>query len=264
MKLSNPTTRFNLKIKRNEKVLDVGGGPNPHPRANVVTDKFVTNDFHRKGSINLYKHQKFIEADGEDLPFLDKEFDYVICNHVLEHVDNPKRFLEEQARVSTRGYIETPSLIGEHLHPKESHRWVILEIDNKLVLFDKKLIDFQTSFNFGPLFLEYLLKHSIAYKLLNKQYPQIWKVQYEWKDKIDYLINPSEEVFTNYLKTWDEKIIKSIIPQKTRLNDLLSTLPAFYDILKFQFKKKFIYGKKYPIDKDSNSIIDSTTGFNKN
>src|SRR5690606_1509140 len=97
---------------------------------------------------NLYKGQKFIQADGESLPFEDNEFDYVICNHVLEHVDNPEKFLNELARVAKKGYIETPSLIGEHLHPKESHRWVILEIDDKLVLFDKDNIGFNTSCDF--------------------------------------------------------------------------------------------------------------------
>src|SRR5690606_1584155 len=184
MKLSNPQSRFKLKIKKNERVLEVGGGPNPHPRANVVIDKFVDFDYHRKGDINLYKHQQFAQADGESLPFEDNEFDYIICNHVLEHVDNPAKFLDEQARVAKRGYIETPSLIGEHLHPKISHRWVILEIDKKLVLFDKETIGFKTSSDFGPLFLEYLVKHSLAYKILDRTYPQIRTVQYEWTGKI--------------------------------------------------------------------------------
>jgi|SRR5690606_2227363 len=249
MKLSNPTTRFDLKIKKNEKVLDVGGGPNPHPRANVVIDKFVENDFHRKGTINIYKHQNFIEADGESLPFQDKEFDYVICNHVLEHVESPQDFLEELSRVGKRGYIETPSLIGEHLHPKESHKWVVLEIDSKLVLFEKTKINFHTSCDFGPLFLEYMLKHSIAFKLLDKQYPQLRKVQYEWIDKIDYVINPiDDDYYVNYLKKWDENMIKTIIPKKSRLQDLVGTIPALCNIIKFQFRKRFVYGKKHPLN----------------
>src|SRR5690606_13336552 len=149
----NPRNRYNLNIKRNEKVLEVGGGHSPHPRANIVVDKFIDFNFHRSGDINLYKGQKFVQADGRSLPFSDKEFDYVICNQVLEHVDNPSEFLDELGRVGKRGYIETPSLIGEPLHPKSSHRWVILEIDSKIVLFDKDRIFSDKGCDFGPLFL---------------------------------------------------------------------------------------------------------------
>ena len=36
MKIRNPKSRFHLNISKSSKVLDVGGGHNPHPRANVV------------------------------------------------------------------------------------------------------------------------------------------------------------------------------------------------------------------------------------
>ena len=61
--------------------------------------------------MKIYPHQIFANADGENLPFKDKEFDYVICNQVLEHVENPEKFISEQCRVASRGYMETPSLL---------------------------------------------------------------------------------------------------------------------------------------------------------
>ena len=240
MKLSNPTSRYDLKIRKGEKVLEVGGGANPHPRANIVTDKFVDNNYHRSGDLNLYKGQEFIQADGESLPFKDKEFDYVICNHVLEHVDDPAKFLEEQARVAKRGYIETPSLMGEHLHPKESHQWVILEIDNKLVLYKKELVNFNTSCDFGPLFLEHLLRNSLAYKILDRTHPLIRKVQYEWSDSIDYLINPSEDYLKKYFtNVWNEEYINQILPQQSRFQDMLNFGEAFLHLAKNTLKSKF-------------------------
>ena len=39
MKVRNPKSRFDLNIKRTDKVLEVGGGHNPHPRSHVVEDK---------------------------------------------------------------------------------------------------------------------------------------------------------------------------------------------------------------------------------
>jgi hypothetical protein len=84
MKIRNPSTRLHLSIPSHAQVLDVGSGHNPHPRANVLTDKFANDNYHRCGDVKVLKHQKFVEASGESLPFQDKEFDYVICSHVAE------------------------------------------------------------------------------------------------------------------------------------------------------------------------------------
>jgi ubiquinone/menaquinone biosynthesis C-methylase UbiE len=111
----------------------------PHPRANVVVDKFVDSNYHRSGDIKVLTHQQFLSADGEELPFEDKSFNYVICAQVLEHVEDPIRFVKEQVRVASGGYMETPSIIGEFLIPKESHRWILQEIDNKIVMYDKEV-----------------------------------------------------------------------------------------------------------------------------
>jgi len=40
-----------------------------------------------------------VKADICDLPFLDNEFDFIICNHVLEHIPNDKKAMEEIFRV---------------------------------------------------------------------------------------------------------------------------------------------------------------------
>src|SRR5215467_13052677 len=112
MKISTPRSRYQLSIKKTDYVLEVGGGHNPHPRSNVVVDKYVDDNTHRSNNLKVLPNQKFLQADGENLPFENKEFDYVICCHVLEHVPNPEKFVSEQSRVADKGYIETPSLIG--------------------------------------------------------------------------------------------------------------------------------------------------------
>jgi len=137
MKTRTPYNRDDLKIGRRDKVVEIGPGHNPSFRSNVIVEKFVDTNYHRCGDVKIYPHQKFINADGENLPFKDNEFDYVICNQVLEHTENPEKFVAEQSRVAKRGYLETPSMIGEFLFPKESHKWIILDIDKKLVLFEK-------------------------------------------------------------------------------------------------------------------------------
>jgi ubiquinone/menaquinone biosynthesis C-methylase UbiE len=43
------------------------------------------------------------KCDVQEMPFGDNEFDVVICNHVLEHVDNDKRAMLEILRVMKPG-----------------------------------------------------------------------------------------------------------------------------------------------------------------
>lgn len=99
-------------------MLEIGPGHNPTYRSNVIAEKFIDTNYHRCGDVKIYPHQTFVHADGENLPFKDKEFDYVICNQVLEHVEHPEAFIKELCRIARRGYIETPSLLGEYLFPK--------------------------------------------------------------------------------------------------------------------------------------------------
>jgi ubiquinone/menaquinone biosynthesis C-methylase UbiE len=49
-------------------------------------------------------HLEFI-ADGYNLPFNRKSFDIVFCSHVLEHLINPKQFIQELIRVAKKGII---------------------------------------------------------------------------------------------------------------------------------------------------------------
>ena len=161
--------------------MEVGGGHNPHPRANVVVDKYTDTNYHRSGDIKVLKNQTFMQADGENLPFKDKEFDYVICCQVLEHVEDPVKFLSEQFRVAKRGFIETPSLLGEYFFPRESHKWILHEYKDVLYLLDKKKINFSYQFDLGELFQTYLPTHSIGFKIMEKTHPNLITVRIEWR-----------------------------------------------------------------------------------
>jgi SAM-dependent methyltransferase len=239
MKLRNPTTRNHLKIKKKEYVLEVGGGHNPHERSNVIVDKHVDSNYHRSGDIKVYKNQKFIKADGENLPFKDNEFDYVICNQVLEHVENPIEFIKEQTRVAKRGYLETPSLIGECLHPKESHKWLILEIDNKIVLMDKKHVNFNPSNDFGYLFLDFLPTHSIGYKILQYTYANLQTIRYEWEGDIEIIVNPEDGYYTKYFtNVWEQNDINKFLPKRTLTSEVWETMKSMSYIIKTYLKSR--------------------------
>lgn len=232
MKTNTPLDRHDLNIKRKYYVLEVGSGHNPSYRANVLVDKYIESNYHRGGNLKKYPHQTFVKFSGEKLPFKDKEFDYVICNQVLEHVEDPVSFVEELVRVSKQGYIETPSFIGESLFPKESHKWVILEIDKKLVMFEKaktaKIFP-----NFGITFLNYLPYNSIALRLFYLCNHQVNTVRYEWKDSIDIVVNPSDEKYLSYFTVeWTKEMTTNIFPYKSKQEDFYNTLIAFFHLMK--------------------------------
>lgn len=233
MKVRTPYDRHNLKIKKSDRVLEVGSGHNPSFRSNVIVERYIDNNYHRCGDVKIFPHQEFVNANGEDLPFKDKEFDYVICNQVLEHVDNPEKFINELTRVAKRGYIETPSLIGEFLFPKESHRWVILEIDNKLVFFEKERMPGNYRNNYGELFLNYLLYKSLAYKLLSYSEGSLMINRYEWSDSVEFIINPQDDFYLSFFeKKWNREMVEKLFQNESKYKELRKTLNAFLYMIK--------------------------------
>lgn len=238
MKTRTPYTRNDLRIKRSDRVLEVGPGHNPTYRANVICEKFLHNNTHRCGDVKVYPHQTLVNADGEQLPFQDKEFDYVICNQVLEHTEHPDRFLDEQARVAQRGYIETPSYLGEFLHPKASHKWAILEIDNKLVLFEKARMA-PYAHNYGNVFLNYLPYQSLLYKMLQIIEPQLTANRYEWEGKIEYIVNPEDEYYRSFFtQPWTMEMTRKIFPPRSVWCEIRKLFIGLWFVGKEQLQKR--------------------------
>lgn len=249
MKTYTPYDRDDLHIGKNDKVLEIGPGHNPTYRANVIVEKFIDTNYHRCGDVKVYDHQTFIHASGEKLPFKDKEFDYVICNQVLEHVDEPISFIKELSRVAKRGYIETPSLIGEFLFPKESHKWVILDINGKLVMHEKDKMHGNYKNDYGELFLNYLPYQSIPYALLWLTDGDIFINRYEWEDTIDIIVNPKDEYLMSFFENkWNNNMAQHIFPSRGKTREIFKVLKAIVYLLKTRIKQKINnHGEPMPL-----------------
>ena len=76
-----------LNENPNWKILDIGCGYTAHKNANVICDVQDLSHF--------YKEKKFIKLTGNILPFKDKEFDFIIASHVIEHVEDIDLFIKE-------------------------------------------------------------------------------------------------------------------------------------------------------------------------
>lgn len=235
-----PIDRGDLKIGRKARVLEIGSGHRPMYRSDVLIDKYAEDDSHRCGHIRIYPHQRFIHAKGEELPFADKEFDYVICNQVLEHAEDPARFISEITRVGRRGYIEVPSMPGELMFPKEAHKWVILLIDGKLVFFEKSRMPGNYRNNYGELFLNYLPYQSLPYKILKYSEPNLLVIRIEWSESVEILVNPEEEQYSRFFTDkWDRRMTEQLFPPRSAMAELRQTIRAGIYIFREKITDKF-------------------------
>ena len=131
---------------------------------------------------NYYKERKFIKINEKKFPFKDKEFDFVISSHVIEHVEDFEFFIKELERVSSKGYIELPSRLGDNLvfENKTDHVWWFLydDVNNKLIASKRnQIIEPFITVSTGKLF-EKVFRESLVTELM-------------WEEKIDYQIDNS-------------------------------------------------------------------------
>jgi len=187
-----------IKENSNWKILDIGCGYRAHPKASVIAD---IQDL----SIH-YKNRKFIKIEGKNLPFKNKEFDFVIASHVIEHVENFEFFIKELERVSSRGYIELPSRLGDNLvfENKSDHIWWFIydDIKSKLIASKRNQI------------IEPFITVSTA-KLFEKIFRESLVTELIWEDKIDYEIDNSIHQ-SNEEKISFIKLVRKYISKKIR------------------------------------------------
>lgn len=250
MRTGKPYDRHSLRIGKSDRVLEVGSGHYPSYRSDVLVEKKLDDNSDRCGDVKIYAHQQLVHADGEDMPFRDKEFDYVICNQVLEHVEHPDRFIGELTRVARRGYIETPSLIGEFLFPKQAHRWVILDIDDKLVFFEKNKLPGNYANDYGELFLNYLPYQSLLYKLLwMTDDADMMLNRYEWKDDVGYIINPEDDYYSPFfLNKWTPEMVRKVFPPRSAGSEFKSVSKALAYLLRRKIRDRLVRRRLLTMD----------------
>ena len=190
------------KIEQNPswKILDIGCGYTAHEKASVICDI--------QDLSNFYKNKKFVKLDGKTLPFRDKEFDFVIASHVIEHVEDVNFFIKELERVSSKGYIELPTSLEDNLvfENKNDHVWHMEfnDIDQKL------LITKRTQY------IEPVITVSTAKKLA-KYFRQSLILELIWEDTIEYdLMEKSNVKFEKIsrltlVRKFFSKILRNII-----------------------------------------------------
>jgi len=129
---------FNFGINPTDKVLDIGSGNIPFQLATHLADIAINDNYYgRAGVAFKYLDDKSVfECNIENMPFGDKEFDFVCCSHVLEHVHNPQKACDELMRIGKRGYIETPTRAKDlwlNNAKVSNHRWSVKRVHDRLI-----------------------------------------------------------------------------------------------------------------------------------
>lgn len=177
-------------IQKGDRVLDIGSGAYPFPLATHLADFYEEETVHRAGKL-IKDGRPFIKCSIEDTPFRDKEFDFIYCSHLLEHVENPAKACEEIMRVGRKGYIETPTRLSDTMFNftriKQHHKWFIELLNNTLIFMefdDKKLRD--TSVNF---FLEqFQSNYKNYFQDLFYNNRDLFSNMLSWQDKFFYYV----------------------------------------------------------------------------
>jgi SAM-dependent methyltransferase len=176
---------IDFDIKPDERVLDIGSGGYPFPLATHLADFHEGETTHRTESLQR-DHRPFTVCNIQATPFTDKEFDFVYCSHVLEHVEHPDQACDELMRIGKRGYIEAPSRISDIMFNftriQNHHRWHTLILENTL------------------LFIEWQEKEKRDTKI-NDFYGQFHS---EWQNPFQDLMHHHRDLFVSMM-LWEER-----------------------------------------------------------
>ena len=188
-----------LSKNTNWKVLDIGCG--------YTANKFATTICDTQDLSEFYKDKNFVKLSSKNLPFEDKEFDFVIASHVLEHVEDFRFFINELERVSDKGYIELPTKLEDNLvfENKKDHLWHMdfNDVDSKLTI-SKKVQ-----------YIEPILTISMLQEF-RKNFKNSLILELYWENKIDYDFIENDQNFKklsliSLFRKFFSKKIRSII-----------------------------------------------------
>lgn len=207
---------LNLNIPPNALVLDVGSGHMPHPRADVLCDKFLDDNAER--GYDLVVDRPLVLGDVQKLPFRADAFDFIITRHILEHLESPNAFFAEIQRVAPAGYIETPTVIWEILHPVRTyHKWLLVQLDDVIHMLPKPEAMHQDVIG---LTMEEMGMHSLEYGLMIKAYRDLFYLRRQWQRPLTYQVHSGADTAPPWLtQSWTSDMTRHWIgprgaPQK--------------------------------------------------
>ncbi|MGD8568076.1 MAG: AMP-binding protein [Gammaproteobacteria bacterium] len=181
-----------FSINKSETVLDAGCGSFPFPLATHLCDISGPETL---GSVAVNRPQArpFYRCSVESMPFKDKQFDFVYCTHVLEHVEDPARACRELMRISKRGYIECPSSWHEYVFHSPDHKWLV-DLERGSLIFREVLDEEEVDIlGIQHALIDYIQDEDFNIYWKSRAVRRIRNIEFYWEGSFDVFVLPKKE-----------------------------------------------------------------------
>ena len=165
---------------RDHLVLDVGAGNNPHPRADVLCEKYLHDDFHR-GAGGAATDLPLVVGDASALPFESDSIDVIVSSNTIEHLEDPASFFAEAGRVAHSGLFTAPSALQEHLCSYIYHPWMIEQQGDTLMFQGKSRIIINPKVH--EFFRKHIMNNNLGLDTFTIDHWDQLVIDYQWEEK---------------------------------------------------------------------------------
>lgn len=250
-----------VSIKSTDRVLEVGPGGTPFHRSDVLLEKKFSPEEaneQRGHAKELITDKRVVFYDGGTFPFKDKEFDYVICSHVLEHIpcDQIEYFVSELQRVAKKGYLEFPTIYYDYIYNFPKHLTFLLYKNGVISYLGKE----ETEINlFLPVQQFFYHSADAGHTSLTRSLKQYFFQGFEWEDEINIRkvthINEvvyDNEIFNRIINVQD-KGISCKQKLKNKVKYLFRSYRNFFNL--YILRDRFLLAhKKWILDQGDNTL----------
>jgi hypothetical protein len=224
-------------IKKSDKVLEVGPGATPHPRSDVFLElkyESLEERIAQSGNVGIIQTEKpVIYYDGKDFPFDDHEFDYVICSHVLEHVCEPEKMIAELTRVSTKGYIEFPTIYYEFIWNFPEHVTILFWDGERIYYLSKEELHFKEFKQISDFYYNVMPPYLNNFVDTGKKFIM---QGFEWENKIE--IEKAKNMSYVTYNDFDKMALEPVDTNNSSLKGCLSHLKKMIICLKNRIERR--------------------------
>jgi len=170
-----------LPVSPSDFVVEIGAGPTPFRHTKLILDKYPFENIERHGDIvNI---APVIKADAMKLPLGDKVCDVLFVSHVIEHMEEPAKFISEAKRCAKHIYLEFPTVVRELMYAWSFHKWLIEVNEGRLVFYKNDIP--QLCGEFFHSHYDFLFDTWSEYR-----FPELNTSLYLNTDELDYFIAP--------------------------------------------------------------------------
>jgi SAM-dependent methyltransferase len=178
-------------IGPNDRVVDIGGGDKPYPKATHIIDMVDTNAQRHRRGLNV-GDRELLEGDAVSVlrDYPDNYFDFMYSNHTFEHIEDLPAAIRQINRTCKRGFFALPGSDFEFMTAKPHFGHVNLCRLIEGVLHIAKRPQYSVLQRMAELFEQKLFRDPVFNAMWEghgqRGFRHIWEIRHYWVGKIHY------------------------------------------------------------------------------